>query len=152
MDGKEDDFTTELRTRTRQAHRASNAAVTLTAPLALSSRAVYRLGLKAFYYVYQAMEAELERRRVDCPAVASIYFPELRRAPAFERDLAFYYGPSWRATMGPPSRATTKYLEEVRRSVDENPLRLVAWCHVGLGLYFFSILCILYLEARSKWH
>ena len=121
------DFATELRTRTRREHAGSNAVVHLTAPLALSSRTVYAGVLTAFYHVFRSLEAELEARQAAVPALQVVSHPALRRARAFERDLAFYRGPRWRAALGAPSAATVAYLERLTSVCRADPLLLLAY-------------------------
>lgn len=130
----------ELRERSRAEHRSADASVRLTAPLALSSRAVYAPALAAFYHIYAALEDEMAARRRGNPRIAAMYFPEVERRAAFEKDLAFYHGPDWRKAAGPPSPATARYIATMRRAVDEEPLRLVVWCHVRLGRPSFASL------------
>lgn len=49
----------------------------------------------ALYYVYSAMEEEIEKNK-DHPQFAPIYFPtELHRREALARDLEFFYGDDW---------------------------------------------------------
>jgi heme oxygenase len=131
-DGVPVDFSTELRERARQSHSLSHSAVNLTAPIALSSPLVYRLLVKQFYFVFMSMEMEMERLRRNFPKVSNIYFRELLRTAAFEQDLAFYYGVSWRDTMGPPSPATVKYIAEMQSAVAKNPLLIISFCQVSL--------------------
>jgi heme oxygenase len=124
------DFSKELREGARQKHSLTIAAVNLTAPIAFSSPLVYRLLIKQFYFVFLQLEVEQERLRRSYPKISTIYFRELLRTAAFEQDLAYYYGESWRTTMGPPSPATVKYVSDMQRAVDENPLLIIAYCSV----------------------
>lgn len=128
------DFATELRVRTRQSHALSSAAWSLTVPVALSSPKVYRLALKSFYFVYLAIEAEMERLRRMFPKVSAIYFPEILRTKAFEEDLLYYYGPSWQTEMGPPSACTVEYVKTMHDAVEKDPLLIIAYCQVSSGL------------------
>jgi heme oxygenase len=133
------DFATELQVRTRQQHSVANAVVNVTAPIALSSRRVYRLAVKAFYHIYLAIESEMERLRRNYPKVSVVYFREVLRTKAFEEDLAFYYGPEWRSEMGPPSPATVRYVKALRDAVEENPVLIVAFCQVRFLIFQSSV-------------
>ena len=53
----------------------------------------------SFYFVYEAMERALDT--LDCPTLKALDFPELRRLPGLERDMAFYYGADWRGKIKP---------------------------------------------------
>lgn len=60
-----------------------------TLPLALQR------GTAALYFVYSAMEEEIEKNK-DHPDIAPIYFPtELHRREALARDLQYFYGEDW---------------------------------------------------------
>lgn len=119
-----DDFTTQLHKRTQGEHMVSSALIKLSAPLALSSPKTYGQLLVSFYYVFQAMEQELETRRLQYPKVSPIYFRELFRTRMFERDLEYYY-PS--GEIPPPSEATREYVDELRSSVEDDPVVLIAY-------------------------
>jgi len=54
----------------------------------------YRKLAANLYFVYGAMEAEMERLK-DHPIVSKIYFPELNREASLAKDLQFYYGANW---------------------------------------------------------
>uniref|UniRef100_A0A3Q2UDJ0 heme oxygenase (biliverdin-producing) n=1 Tax=Fundulus heteroclitus TaxID=8078 RepID=A0A3Q2UDJ0_FUNHE len=52
-------------------------------------------GTAALYFVYSAMEEEIEKNK-DHPHIAPIYFPtELHRREALARDLEYFYGEDW---------------------------------------------------------
>lgn len=55
----------------------------------------YRKLASNLYFVYGAMEEEMERLK-DHPLISKIYFPELNRQPSLAKDLQFYYGNNWR--------------------------------------------------------
>lgn len=125
-----EDFAVEIRVRTKRQHSVANAAVNLTAPLALSSPRVFRLLVKSFYHVYLTLEDEMERLRRSYPKVSAMYFREVLRTKGFEEDLAYFYGPAWRTSMGPPSPATVEYVSKLRNAVEQNPLLIIAFCQV----------------------
>ena len=76
----------------------------------------------AFYFVYEAMERALDT--LDCPTLTALDFPELRRLPGLERDMAFYYGADWRNKIK-PSPATRKYVAQIERVAASEPELLV---------------------------
>lgn len=84
----------------------------------------YRKLAANLYYVYGAMEAEMERLK-DHPALAPVYFPELNRRTALEQDLAFYYGPQWQAEVS-LSPAGQAYVDRIHTIAREQPELLVA--------------------------
>lgn len=55
----------------------------------------HQRGTAALYFVYMAMEEEMEKNK-DHPHVAPIYFPaDLYRREALARDLEYLYGDDW---------------------------------------------------------
>ncbi|MEA5465593.1 biliverdin-producing heme oxygenase [Leptothoe sp. PORK10 BA2] len=83
----------------------------------------YRKLVANFYYVYAAMEEELERHK-DHPVVSSIYYPELYRKETLETDLAYYYGPNWQDQIS-ISPAGQAYVDRIRQVANESPELLV---------------------------
>lgn len=84
----------------------------------------YRKLAANLYYVYGAMEAEMERLK-DHPVLGKVYFPELNRKAALEQDLAFYYGPQWQSEIQLSPMGTT-YVDRVREIANNQPELLVA--------------------------
>lgn len=131
------DFATQLASRTETQRASSDALAQLFAPSALSSPRIYRLLLASFYHVFRALEEELETKRLLYPKISPIYFRELLRTNAFERDLMYYYATSDVSDFPPPSPAATAYVAEMRAAIEDEPTLLISYCH---SLY----LCILY--------
>ena len=67
----------------------------------------------SFYHVYECMERSLDE--TDCATLEALDFPELRRLPGLERDLAFY-GIDAAAEPSPATRAYVARIEEVASS------------------------------------
>jgi heme oxygenase len=84
----------------------------------------YRKLVANLYFVYSAMEEEIERLR-DHPVVSKIRFPELNRKQALEQDLYFYYGPNWRNEIS-LSPAGKVYVERIHDLAATEPELLVA--------------------------
>ena len=83
----------------------------------------YRRLVANFYYIYTAMEEEMERHK-DHPIVSSVYYPELNRKETLEQDLAFYYGPKWREQIS-ISPAGQKYVDRIHEISNNEPELLV---------------------------
>mmetsp|Transcript_14473 Transcript_14473/g.43216 ORF Transcript_14473/g.43216 Transcript_14473/m.43216 type:complete len:298 (-) Transcript_14473:25-918(-) len=73
----------------------------------------------SFYFVYRAMEEALDR--TDNDVLKKLDFPELRRLPGLERDMAFYFGDDWRDTVE-PSPATRAYVAQVEKAAESELL------------------------------
>ncbi len=84
----------------------------------------YRTLVANLYFVYSAIEEELERLK-DHPIVSKIYFPQLNRKHSLERDLAYYYGVNWRDQVA-PSPAAKAYVQRIHEIGETAPELLVA--------------------------
>ena len=80
----------------------------------------YRKLVADLYYVYSAMEEEMERLK-DHPIVSQIYFPELNRKQSLETDLRYYFGPNWQteAKITPAGQAYVDRIHEVAQTAPE---------------------------------
>nr|XP_009508631.1 PREDICTED: heme oxygenase 1 [Phalacrocorax carbo] len=85
----------------------------------------FKLVTASLYFVYSALEEEIERNK-DNPVYAPVYFPaELHRKAALEKDLEYFYGSSWREEI-PCPEATQKYAERLHYVGKNQPELLVA--------------------------
>lgn len=84
----------------------------------------YRTLVANLYFVYSAMEEEMERLQHH-PVVSGIYFPELNRKAALEQDLHYYYGANWRDQVAPSSSAQD-YIARIHEIANTAPELLVA--------------------------
>jgi heme oxygenase len=98
--------------------------------VALSDNGVWANGLLVFSKVFFQLEKCLDKY----PSLSDLKIDSLVRTKAFEEDLDFYFGPSWRTK--PDSDALTKYLAHLERIIEEDdPLLLVAYVyHLYMGL------------------
>lgn len=84
----------------------------------------YRKLVANLYFVYSAIEAEMEQHK-NHPVVSKFYFPELNRKQSLESDLAFYYGSNWRDQVA-PSPATQAYVKRIHDIGQTTPELLAA--------------------------
>ena len=84
----------------------------------------YRILVANLYFVYSAIEEEIENNRYH-PSVSLIYFPELNRKKSLEKDLEYYYGMNWRNLVR-PSSVTQSYVERVHSIGKHQPELLVS--------------------------
>lgn len=116
---------TKLREGTKKAHTAAENMGFIKCFLkGVVEKTSYRKLAANFYFVYSAMEEELERHRQH-PVVSKIYFPELHRKASLEQDLHFYYGSNWRDQIA-PSPACQLYVNRIREVSETAPELLVA--------------------------
>ncbi|MBF2072232.1 MAG: heme oxygenase (biliverdin-producing) [Synechococcales cyanobacterium C42_A2020_086] len=116
---------TKLREGTKKAHSAAENMGFIKCFLkGVVEKNSYRKLAANFYFVYAAMEEELERHRQH-PVVSKIYFPELHRKASLEQDLHYYYGSNWREQIA-LSPAGQVYVDRIRSVSDTAPELLVA--------------------------
>ncbi|XP_066509849.1 heme oxygenase 2-like isoform X2 [Hoplias malabaricus] len=121
-----DDLSEYLTAGTKEAHdRAENSPFAKDFLRGRIKRELFKLGTVALYYVYSALEEEIERNK-DHPTFVAVYFPsELHRREALVRDLEYLYGPDWRNHIQ-CSAATKPYVERLHHVGRHEPELLVA--------------------------
>jgi heme oxygenase len=116
---------TMLREGTKKSHTmAENVGFVKCFLKGVVEKKSYRKLVANLYFVYSAMEEEMERLK-DHPIVSQIYFPELNRKHSLEQDLYFYYGANWREE-AKLSEAGRAYVERIREIAHSEPELLVA--------------------------
>ncbi len=89
-------LSSKLRVGTKKAHTmAENVGFVKCFLKGVVEKTSYRKLVGNFYFVYSAMEEEMEKHK-NHPIVSKINFPELYRKQTLEEDLAYYYGANWR--------------------------------------------------------
>lgn len=115
---------TQLREGTKKAHTmAENVGFVRCFLRGVVEKKSYRKLVGNFYFIYCAMEEELEKHK-DHPIVSKVYFPELHRKASLEEDLAFYYGPNWKDEIV-LSKGGKKYVNRIREIGNTSPELLV---------------------------
>jgi heme oxygenase (biliverdin-producing, ferredoxin) len=116
---------TLLREGTKKSHTmAENVGFVKCFLKGVVEKTSYRKLVANLYFVYSAMEEEMEKLRQH-PVVSKICFPELNRKHALEQDLYFYYGPNWRNEIS-LSPAGQVYVDRIRELAATEPELLVA--------------------------
>lgn len=116
---------TKLREGTKKSHTmAENTGFIACFLKGTVEKTSYRKLVSNLYFVYSAMEEEMERHR-EHPILSRIYFPELNRKAALEADLTYYYGANWREQIL-PSPAAQEYVDRIRTVANTAPELLVA--------------------------
>jgi len=114
----------KLREGTKKAHTmAENVGFVRCFLRGVVEKNSYRKLVANFYFVYAAMEEELERHHQH-PVIAKIYFPALHRKQALEQDLHYYYGANWREQVS-PSPSGQVYIDRIREVANTQPELLV---------------------------
>jgi heme oxygenase (biliverdin-producing, ferredoxin) len=116
---------TKLREGTKKAHTmAENVGFVKCFLKGVVEKTSYRKLVSNLYFVYSAMEEEMERHHAH-PILSKIYFQQLNRKKSLEQDLAFYYGSNWREQVA-PSAAAQAYVKHIREVSASQPELLVA--------------------------
>ena len=114
----------ELKTGTKRSHTAAENTKFVGSFLrGVVSEQNYRTLIKDFYFVYSALEEEMERLEDD-EFLKPIYFKELNRLNFLKWDLRYYYGPNWMMEVK-PSEACIQYVERIHEVADKDPYLLV---------------------------
>ncbi len=116
---------TKLREGTKKSHTmAENVGFIKCYLKGTVEKSSYRKLAANLYFVYSAMEAEMERHR-NHPIVSKFYFPQLHRKASLEQDLEFYYGPTWREQIK-ASPAAEAYVQRIQAVSATEPELLAA--------------------------
>lgn len=116
---------TKLREGTKKAHTmAENVGFVKCFLKGVVEKNSYRKLVANFYFIYSAMEEEMERHSTH-PVVSKIYFQELNRQKSLEKDLSYYYGSNWREQVA-PSSAAKDYVQHIREISASQPELLIA--------------------------
>jgi heme oxygenase (biliverdin-producing, ferredoxin) len=119
------DLASKLRIGTKKAHTmAENVGFVKCFLKGVVEKNSYRKLVANLYFVYSAMEEEMERLK-EHPIVSKINFRELYRQRSLEKDLAYYYGVNWRDNiqLSPAGKA---YVERIREISQKEPEMLIA--------------------------
>jgi heme oxygenase len=116
---------TQLREGTSKSHSmAENVSFVKSFLGGVIDKDSYRKLVSNLYFVYSAMEEEMERNKEN-PYLKPIYFPELNRRQNLESDLSYYYGSDWKSLIQ-ISEATQAYVQRIQIISRERPELLVA--------------------------
>ena len=116
---------TKLREGTKKSHSmAENVGFVKCFLKGVVEKNSYRKLVANLYFVYSAMEEEMEKLK-DHPIVSKIYFPQLNRKKSLEQDLAYYFGGNWRDQVA-PSEAAKAYIERIREVSATAPELMIA--------------------------
>jgi heme oxygenase len=123
------DLATKLREGTQKSHTMSeNTAFMKCFLKGIVEREPYRKLMANLYYVYCAIEEELERLK-DEPIIKETYFPILNRKEHIEEDLAYFYGEDWKTQISPFEAGKT-YVQRIHEVASSEPALLIAHAYV----------------------
>jgi len=116
----------QLREGTKKSHTMAENTGFITCFLkGVVEKTSYRKLISDLYFVYKAMEEEIERLvQEDHPVIKHIGFKELFRRQTLEKDLEFYYGNNWLDQIK-ISASAQSYVNRIRLVANESPELLV---------------------------
>ena len=118
------DFAAQIKQGTKESHSAAeNTKFVASFLRVVLDPQEYSKLIANFYFVYSAMEEEVEALK-DHPVVGKINLPELPRKESLKEDLSYYYGPSWETEIK-QSEACVKYVNRIREIAKDDPNLLV---------------------------
>ena len=118
------DFSVQIKEGTKKSHSAAeNTSFVASFLRGVVSKESYKKLVSDLYFVYSAMEEEVENLK-DHPIIGQIQLSDLKRVDALEQDLRFYYGPIWRSLVT-PSEACNQYVNRIREVAKNEPELLV---------------------------
>ena len=118
------DFAAQIKQGTKESHSAAeNTKFVASFLRGVLDPQEYRKLIANFYFVYSAMEEEVEALK-DHPVVGKINLPELPRKESLKEDLSYYYGTSWETEIK-QSEACVKYVNRIREIAKDDPNLLV---------------------------
>ena len=116
---------TLLREGTKKAHTmAENVGFVKCFLKGVVEKTSYRKLVANLYFVYSAMEEEMERHRQH-PILSKVYFQQLNRQRSLETDLKYYFGSQWRDAIA-LSPAGEAYVQRIREVSNNEPELLIA--------------------------
>lgn len=116
---------TMLREGTKKSHTmAENVGFVKCFLKGVVEKKSYRKLVADLYFVYSAMEEEMEKLK-DHEILSKIYFPKLNRKQSLESDLNFYFGKNWQDEIR-ISDSAKDYVERIREISQTQPELLVA--------------------------
>ena len=116
----------QLREGTKKSHTmAENTGFVACFLKGVVEKKSYRKLISDLYFVYQAMEEEIERLvQEEHPVIKPIGFKSLFRKETLENDLQFYFGDNWRNEIN-ISNSAKEYVQRIRLVAEQSPELLV---------------------------
>tara|TARA_B100000902_G_scaffold236839_1_gene224337 strand:- start:3234 stop:3944 length:711 start_codon:yes stop_codon:yes gene_type:complete len=116
----------QLREGTKKSHTmAENTGFVACFLKGVVEKKSYRKLISDLYFVYQAMEEEIERLvNEENPVIKPIAFKSLFRQVTLENDLKFYFGDNWKNEIK-ISKSAEEYVNRIRLVAKQSPHLLV---------------------------
>ena len=118
------DFAMQLKQGTKKSHTmAENTGFVRQFLKGVVNEMNYRQLVANFYFIYQALESEMNHLKDD-PYVGPLRLNGLDRKDALIKDLEWFYGTEWKDTIRPTEQAQ-RYVARIHEVAHESPRLLV---------------------------
>jgi len=119
------DFAKRLKDGTKESHSAAENTKFVSGFLkGVVDKDSYGQLIANFYFIYHALETEIDRLKEEDPTVGPLAFDELKRHDALVKDCEYFWGETWRDKIY-PTVATLEYVDRIHKIAHENPYLLV---------------------------
>tara|TARA_B100001094_G_scaffold121725_1_gene117484 strand:+ start:1615 stop:2340 length:726 start_codon:yes stop_codon:yes gene_type:complete len=118
-------FSKQLKEGTKKSHSmAENTTYVRQFLKGVVDHANYSQLVANFYFIYQAMETEVDKLKDD-PYIGPLRLNGLARKDALIEDVKFFWGPDWKDKIY-PTEATQQYVNRIHEVAKNNPMLLIA--------------------------
>ena len=118
------DFSKQLKAGTKKSHTAAENTKFVASYLrGVVSQENYKQLIANFYFIYHAMETEVERLKED-DFVGPMRLNGLPRQQALAEDCEYFWGKDWRENIY-PTEATQQYINRIKEVAHDNPKLLI---------------------------
>ena len=119
-----EDFSKQIKAGTKKSHTAAeNTSFVASFLRGVGSEENYRQLIANFYFIYHAMETEVDRLKDD-DFVGPMRLNGLPRQQALAEDCEYFWGADWRDKIY-PTEATQQYINRIHEVAHDNPKLLI---------------------------
>jgi len=118
------DFSKQIKEGTKKSHSmAENTSFVASFLRGVIDKENYRQLIANFYFIYHAMESEVNRLEDD-PYISPLKLDALERHDGLVKDCEYFYGKDWRTEIY-PTEATQQYINRIKEVAHNDPRLLV---------------------------
>ena len=118
------DFSKQIKEGTKKSHSmAENTSFVASFLRGVIDKESYRQLVANFYFIYHAMESEVNRLKDD-PYIGPLRLDGLERHDGLVKDCEYFYGKDWRDNIY-PTEATQQYINRIKEVAHNDPRLLV---------------------------
>lgn len=132
---------------TRDAHNKINTFMGIKMAIAMRHGFIYRQGILAYYYVFDAIEQEIDRLLNDavsekelqaCGILKQFWLEDFRRSTQIYKDLKLLYSNTFKSTESLNEFLATfekppllqQFVDDIHDNIRQEPCTILSYCHV----------------------